>query len=450
MAKKIGIPEFKTLSFIGFSIPYLAISLLLFGALLYWWGTHWPTMLSQTLLWLIFIVPFIIPVVLLGLLWILWRIYVRAAYIATIEPILLEFKIPEHILKTPKAMEQVFMNLAIGPGESTFVARWINGKVRPWWSLELVSFEGEIHMYIWTFPQFRETIESIFYAQYPNIEIQEVPDYTSGIVFDKDKMKIFANEWALTKDDVYPITTYLDLDLDKEMRKAEQIVDPLSGVFEKMSTLGPGQQMWVQIVLRLNKGPRVRPIFWFQKPKKWTEEAEAEIEKIYEGAKPKKSESGEMENDGYPMLKPAEITKIKALERSMDKPAFDVGMRGLLIAEKDSFDGTKIAGFLSLFGSFNSGVLNGFKPGGPWHVSLDYDWEDRGGRTSAKYSAEALDAYRRRSYFHAPYNTAKHKRFVLTTEELATIFHFPSEEARAPGLRRVATSKSEPPVNLPT
>ena len=38
---------------------------------------------------------------------------------------------------------------------------------------------------------------------------------------------------------------------------------------------------------------------------------------------------------------------------------------------------------------------------------------------------------------------------VLSTEELATIFHFPGSVATTSGLGRIEAQKAEPPANLP-
>ena len=39
--------------------------------------------------------------------------------------------------------------------------------------------------------------------------------------------------------------------------------------------------------------------------------------------------------------------------------------------------------------------------------------------------------------------------FVLNTEELATIFHFPGQIIKVPGLERVESKEASPPTNLP-
>ncbi len=41
------------------------------------------------------------------------------------------------------------------------------------------------------------------------------------------------------------------------------------------------------------------------------------------------------------------------------------------------------------------------------------------------------------------------KSFMLNTEELATLWHFPISVVEAPRLRRLEAVKGEPPANLP-
>ena len=55
--------------------------------------------------------------------------------------------------------------------------------------------------------------------------------------------------------------------------------------------------------------------------------------------------------------------------------------------------------------------------------------------------------YKQRAYFYVPYDQ---EPIFLTTEELATLWHFPSSIVQTPGLNRVAARRSEAPPNLPT
>jgi len=60
-----------------------------------------------------------------------------------------------------------------------------------------------------------------------------------------------------------------------------------------------------------------------------------------------------------------------------------------------------------------------------------------------------LDAYKRRSFFNVPYKHLNGKPYILTVEELATIFHFPGATTTTPTLTRVPSKKAEAPANLP-
>jgi hypothetical protein len=59
-----------------------------------------------------------------------------------------------------------------------------------------------------------------------------------------------------------------------------------------------------------------------------------------------------------------------------------------------------------------------------------------------------VEAYRSRSYFYMNWFSGR-LPFVLNTEELATIFHFPGRVAETPTFGRIEARKSEAPPNLP-
>lgn len=423
------------------------ISVFAFFVLL-WWIAAFPTLIFLTLAWILLLSVFWAPVVLLQLTILSWRNYIRSAFIARQKGVLLEVKIPRHVYKTPRAMELVFSGLNVGPGETTFISRWWEGKLRPWWSLEITSFEGEIHFFIWTFEKHKDFTMSQFYAQYPNIEIYEVEDYAAGIEYDPQKLSLWGAEYTLDKADGYPIATYIDFGLDQDAHKSEQVIDPLSGILEKMSTLGKGEMMWVQFVIRQNKGgDKFGPRFW-RKGKSWKKETEELIQEIYDRSKPQTKDlvTGEI-TEGYPLLQPAEVTTIKALERSIEKSAYDAGIRAIYLGHPDDYKGHRIPTYVvSLFNSFGSGHLNELQVANFGMPALTYPWQDFRGMRERAYAREVLDAYRRRAMFYQPH---EQPRFVLTTEELATLFHFPSEETRTPGLERISSTKGEAPTNLP-
>jgi hypothetical protein len=58
-----------------------------------------------------------------------------------------------------------------------------------------------------------------------------------------------------------------------------------------------------------------------------------------------------------------------------------------------------------------------------------------------------LDEYKRRVL--SPQSTS-YGPSVMTTEELATIYHFPGKVATTPTLGRIPSKRAEAPANLPT
>ena len=60
-----------------------------------------------------------------------------------------------------------------------------------------------------------------------------------------------------------------------------------------------------------------------------------------------------------------------------------------------------------------------------------------------------LELYKRRYAFLKPFNHFNPKPLILSTEELATIFHFPGTVASTPTMQRSMSKRSEPPPNLP-
>jgi hypothetical protein len=375
------------------------------------------------------------PVLLISLASRLWLEYRRMLFIKeSFEFVMLEIKLPREILKTPIAMELVLQTLHQS-STGNWYERWWEGKVKPWFSLEIVSIEGNVKFFIRTPSKFKKLLESQIYAQYPDIEVLESQDYISlaPYLHEKNEWSLWGCEFGLTKPDPYPIRTYIDYGLDSSMIKEEQKSDPISSLIEFLGSLGRGQQIWVQILVQATSERFKTPGAWFAHHD-WKEEGKGLIKELHEkyagdtGMKATKRQS--------------EI--IAAIERSMGKLGFDCGIRTLYIAKKEHFDGSNIAGLAGIFRQYSAPDLNGFKPTNT--TSFDYPWEDWNGIRLSKKKKKIFDAYARRAYFYAPY---KKKPFVLNTEELATIYHFPGGVAETPTFTRIESRKGEPPANLP-
>jgi hypothetical protein len=140
-------------------------------------------------------------------------------------------------------------------------------------------------------------------------------------------------------------------------------------------------------------------------------------------------------------LTPGEKDVLKALQANLGKQMFKTRMRFVYIARKEVFSKTTgVSAFIGAIKQFNDFNLNSFKP-------LEES------KTYANYIfTEERLRYRQRRIFRRyitrdtnPQNT----RFMLSSEELATVFHIPDMAVTAPSMARVAAKKSAAPANLP-
>lgn len=392
-----------------------------------------------------------VPLFLLSASWNFWVKYRRGLFFAKQEYVLLEFKLPKEIFKSPAAMEFCLSALYSTLGESNWYEKYWKGQVRAQHSLEIVSIDGKVHFYIWSRKGSKKQIESNIYSQYPGIEITEVPDYTLPVVFDPDVNNFWVTEFKLTKPDAFPIKTYIDYELHKNPEE-EYKIDPITPLIEFLGSLDVGHQVWIQIIIRAHiaeeRDPKNK---WWQSAKKdlrWQEGAKKEIETIITGIKGEKDKEGKLIPGTGRQLTEVEKDTITALNRSVSKKGFDTGIRVIYHAPKEIFSMGNVGGVIGGITHFNS-HLNGFAPTGT--TSLKYKtpllaWKDRNPKLFVTEKQDFLDAYKRREYFYWPFDRPY---FILNTEELATLFHFPGGVSATPTFTRIVSKKAEAPSNLP-
>lgn len=394
--------------------------------------------------------PFLAPLVLIRVLFHYYMRYIQADFIKKSGSVLLEIKVPQETNRSPLAMEIFFTSL-YQTGSATLVEAFWQGKIRPWFSFELVSISGEIHFFIWSPKKWKNLIEAQLYAQYPTVEIHEVSDYTESVIHDPDNMPFWATYFKLEKEDVYPIKTYVDYGLDKLDLKEEYKIDPMTSVIEYLGSMKKGEQVWIQILIQAHRKEKLIDGRFLGLKDDWKKDIDKEVEKIRKEATPKptKRKQGEKEVSfpGFPNPTPGQIEAIKALERSKGKFPFEVAIRGFYISKKESFNPIGITGLIGSFRQYSSNNLNGFKLG--WYTDPDLPWRDFGRRRRNIWEKEMLEAYKLRSFFRYPFKYFESSPIILMTEELATIYHFPGGVSQTPSLERIMSKKSEPPPNLP-
>lgn len=395
--------------------------------------------------------PYFFPISLILVAWRLWRYYIVRDFLSKQDWVLLEVKLPKEHQKTPKAMEVVLGAFYQFPAPPTFYDYWWIGKVPLWFSLEMVSIDGHVHFILRIPKSQRSIIESHIYSQYPQAELHQVPDYVGGVNYDMpgSEWSLFGMEHTLVRADAYPIKTYVDYGIDRELLKEEQKVDPLTSTIEFMGSIGKGEQVWIQIMIMAAQPRFDKPGTWFQK-EDWKGNAKAIIDKMLKRNIP-----------GVTPLSPSALTAgerevVEAIERNISKMGFDCGIRTLYLGKGKSFNPGNISSLFATFRQYGSVNLNSFKPvritGLVWWKELltppkfpiklpFWSWE------LAEKKREIFQAYVHRGYFHSPFKETA--PFTLNTEELATIYHFPGAVAETPTFGRIGSKRSEAPVNLP-
>ncbi|MBP9759764.1 MAG: hypothetical protein KBD24_00155 [Candidatus Pacebacteria bacterium] len=384
--------------------------------------------------------PFILPVI----FWRVWMKYVRARFIAGQEYILLEIRLPQEVMKSPIAMQAVLDGLWAKGGESTFIDRMWAGKVRMWYSFELVSMEGQVHIYVWARKAFQRMVERSFYAHYPDIEIVPTVDYALTFPFSLESHNLYASDYALSRDTGLPLKTYTEYSLESTSAKEEQKIDPMTHLLEFLGSMGKGEYLWIQILARAHKKEDFTYGAYYNK-KTYAELSKSAIDSIR-----KSPEDATVFADGGKgkVISEEQKQTIKAIQRNVQSSQpWDTGMRVLYIAEHEYFDGTNVSGMMGMWQPFTSPGYNSIAPeGSRGQNSLDYPWQDFNDIRQNKMKIKAVDAYRLRSWFHAPY---RYNHFILTSAELATIFHIPGSVAKTPTMQRIESARASAPANLP-
>jgi len=411
--------------------------------------------------------PAQIPIIILTIIRDWWLINVTEKYISAIEWVLLEISIPKENIKSAKAMEQVITALH---GTYSFGIsrrdRYVKGKVEDWMSLEIVGFSEGVHFYIRAPRTHRHLVESALLSEYPDAEVIEVEtDYVERLkekpFADRD---IFGTDFALIKGEAYPLRTYEYFEDNTD----ERMLDPLATLTEVMSTLKNNEALWIQLLIRPTGD-------------KWRDKAKEEIEDIMglKGGKApsnignvmrdvgdvvsnlptalvKDPEFAEQKDDkpaGSKPMSPASQETIKAIYGKMSRNAFDSILRFIYIDDKAEFTPENITATMGAIRQFGDQNLNQFAPHKPTLTSPTAVGLFNRKKKLAKRKRELMVNYIHRAMpkpIRLPLVDMKLKTSVLSTADVATIFHPPSVLVKSQKVKAIQSRKGQAPMDLPT
>ena len=256
-------------------------------------------------------------------------------------------------------------------------------------SFEIIAMGQNIGFCFTTDTATAEIVAGQIYAAMPDADIVEIQDFTKDI---SAGAQLYISELSLQRNDLFPIKDYEQFDGDS-----------LSGLLNVMSKVKPGEGVWLQIVVkpRSDTGFHHFKLGWRRR-----------FDKITQLFRVK-----------YWFKKGAAQEFGQKIAEKISGRIYEVNFRiaALSLPEKGN-PGDRLQALMGATQNFNTLDLNQIQAG-----------------RVAKNSAKKIQDFQTRRL---------DKGFMLSTKELATMFHFPNE-TEVPNLVHVLSKKAEPPADLP-
>lgn len=387
-----------------------------------------------------------------------WVDYKQEKYAHHLHYVLLDVRVPQTAVQTPKGMDVFFSNLAGSRSSITWREHWLVGKEQPVFSFEIVSNGGQVQFLIRCIDRYRDLVEADLYAQYPEAQITEVEDYADKIPqkYPDEEWEAFGAEFILKNPQYLPLRTYEDFEHQGE--KDQRFKDPLLPIIELMGKMSKNENFWIQIMIQQPDDQN-----WTKEGAKFAASVMGKEEKKH---KTMTQEFGELithlpqevigqltgigggghgpekKADDFRVFKltPAEKMQIEAVTDKISKLGWKTKIRVVYSAKKSNFrKGMMAAGMKGMVHAYTNGVINQF---GMHNASIpkdDYFW------MAWNYTAKQTRLVRR---YTARSFGAGANLYILNTEELATLWHFPAADARTPVLAALGARRAEAPAGL--
>lgn len=339
----------------------------------------------------------------------------RAEWLASQTFVVLAIQVPKDNQKTPQSAEQFFAALHGIFRNDPVTQEHI--------SFELVAKKDSIVFYVFTPIHLREFIEGQLYAQYPDLNISQISDYTKQA--DLEGKHVAVTKIQLTKEDVYPIKTFTGSDLD-----------PLAGITAVLSGLEEGEQVWLQVL--------VRPVGddWQNKGVKYVQDLRSGKDSlalswdfaskfarfswrvVREMIQPGSGVGETKTSSEPPKLSAPQEAALKGIESKVTKLGFETIFRLVSISSEVQIAKSRLQSVLAAFKQYNTTNLNGFM-GGEIKIDDYPSWE--------QYVVREFEE----------------KGNILNIEELASVYHFPANTVETSAISWAGSKKGEAPFNLP-
>ncbi|MCL5434809.1 MAG: type IV secretion system DNA-binding domain-containing protein [Patescibacteria group bacterium] len=269
-------------------------------------------------------------------------------------------------------------------------------KLQPHLSFEIVGMPGDIRFYVNTPNKFKDLVEKQINGAYPDAEIKVVdeksqkPGYVLGNEYNifADNAKVAFASLRLKSSNYAPIKVFKDLP-----------TDPLSSITSVLAKMTLGEGAAIQVLIS-------------PADSKWKKMGRKYI------ARTKKNESNP-ETAKYS----ADPKELEGIENKIGKPGFNTVVRIVVSSSSVEAASAHLGNITSAFSQFdgaNSFTKNKHRFKGMFMTDFIYRFLPMRGQTS-----------------------------VLTSEELATIFHFPNKSVSTPHIFWISSKRAPAPAQIP-
>lgn len=318
--------------------------------------------------------------------------------------VVLLLQVPRTNDKKELAAEQMFASLY---GLLTIPAHGLfKTTIRERLSFEIAVINKRIGFYVWVPEYLKSYVEEQIYAQYPTVQISEVPDYT--MTPDGAFTSTLVTELKLIGPEMLPIKTFQSFE-----------VDPLAAITATLAKFEPDEEAWLQLT--------VRPA-----PTHWHRKSERYIAKL-KGGTGSRMGVGDLVSAFWapPTEKAAthsvteyEQVRLKGAEEKSQKLAFEMQLRVVYRGHAPLAQARlRLQSIVASYKQFNSTYLNGFE------------------QKRMADDPYILALYRARMFNKSGY--------IGNIEEVATLYHLPHTTVETPYILWASSQTAEPPANLP-
>ncbi len=320
------------------------------------------------------------------------------------EGVVLLLQVPRTNDKKELAAEQMFASLH-GLLNTPSHKRFTPPK-RECLSFEIAVIGKRIGFYVWVPTYLKDFVEEQIYAQYPTVQISEVPDYTRNDV--PHFTTTLVTEMKMTTHEALPIKTFQSFE-----------VDPLAAITATLAKFEEDEEAWIQLLIR-----PAEP--------KWHKKSERYIAGLKGGTGSRGITRGLAEALWKPpeyktetvKLADYDQTKVGSAEEKSQKLAYETNLtivyRGHMPRPQAQL---RLQSIVASYKQFNTTYLNGYEAkrisDDPYRISL--------------YQARHFER----------------KGNLLNIEEVATMYHLPHTNVETPYILWAMSQTAEPPANLP-